>query len=67
MSRPKNYGTMSGGPEVAFEGTSSTDFNVMCENVVTNIYSINTSLKGLEACLKSVGTGRDNKGLRDKM
>lgn len=65
---PQNYGTMSSTPDVQFEGHSSSSvFNSLCDNIVTNIYTINSSWKSLENALKSLGTNRNNKGLRDKM
>lgn len=65
----QNYGTMSSdNADVHFEGSSnSTEFNSICDNIVTNIYTINSSWKTLENALKSLGTPRDNKGLRDKI
>lgn len=67
MSRvPQNYGSIST-PVAGFSGESSTAFNNYCDNVVTNIYTINSSLKTLDNALKTIGTSRDNPGLRNKM
>ncbi|KAF5281980.1 hypothetical protein FQA39_LY00504 [Lamprigera yunnana] len=65
----QNYGTMSSdAADVRFEGPSNaTEFNSLCDNIVTNIYTINSSWKTLENALKSLGTTRDNQGLRDKI
>ncbi|GJQ78807.1 putative glycosyltransferase like family [Trypoxylus dichotomus] len=51
--------------DVQFAGTSSNEFNSLCDNIVTNIYTINSSWKTLDSALKAIGTPRDNKGLRD--
>lgn len=69
MSRKStaNYGTMETTSDVQFAGTSSNEFNSLCDNIVTNIYTINTSWKTLDSSLKAIGTPRDNKGLRDNM
>lgn len=67
MNRPsQNYGSISS-PLTGVSGESSTAFNNYCDNVVTNIYTINTSLKTLENALKTIGTSRDNQGLRSNM
>lgn len=67
--QPQNYGTMSSHPsDVQFGGGgSSAEFNSLCDNIVTNIYTINSSWKVLENGFKNLGTNRDNQGLRDKM
>ncbi|KAI4462671.1 syntaxin [Holotrichia oblita] len=69
MSRKStvNYGTMETTSDVQFAGTSSNEFNSLCDNIVTNIYTINTSWKTLDSALKAIGTPRDNKGLRDNI
>lgn len=64
--KPTNYGATNT-TEIQFAGGSSTEFNSFCDSVVTNIYTINASWKTLDVALKSLGTSRDNKGLRDKM
>lgn len=67
MNRPpQNYGAISN-PIAGFSGESSTAFNNYCDNVVTNIYTINASLKTLEKALKTIGTSKDNQGLRNNM
>lgn len=64
----QNYGTMSEVPDIQFEGSSANpQFNSLCDNVVTNMYNINSSWKYLDNALKNIGTSKDNKGLRDKM
>ncbi|KAB0799255.1 hypothetical protein PPYR_07229 [Photinus pyralis] len=64
-----NYGTISSNSDDAqFQGTSnSSEFNSLCDNIVTNIYTINTGWKTLEQALKTIGTSRDNQGVRDKI
>lgn len=63
---PQNYGSIYT-PVAGFSGEGSAAFNNYCDNVVTNIYTINTSLKTLENALRTLGTSRDNQGLRNKM
>lgn len=65
MSRPQNYGSIS--PTVGFSGDQTSEFNSYCDNVVTNIYTVNSSLKTLENALKNIGTNKDNQGVRNKM
>lgn len=65
-NRPINYGATSS-TDVKFSGGVSEEFNNACDNVVTNIYTINSSWKTLDSALKNLGTAKDNKGLRDKM
>lgn len=67
MNRPtQNYGSIST-PIPSFSDEMSTTFNSYCDNVVTNIYTINASLKTLENALKTIGTKKDNQGLRNNM
>ena len=63
---PATYGTMSSAPDVSFS-ENTVEFNTLCDNIVTNIYTINTSWKTLDGALKNIGTSKDNKSLRDKM
>lgn len=68
MNRPQqNYGSFSSPVAAGVSGDSSADFNNYCDSVVTNIYTINASLKTLENALKTIGTNRDNQGLRNNM
>lgn len=69
MNRPQqNYGSISSPvAEAGLGGESSSSFNNYCDSVVTNIYTINSSLKTLENALKTIGTTRDNQGLRNNM
>ncbi|XP_022912597.2 syntaxin-12 [Onthophagus taurus] len=62
-----SYGAMENTAEVAFSGTSTSDFNTLCDSIVTNIYTINSSWKSLDNLTKNVGTSKDNRGLRDKI
>lgn len=67
MNRPQqNYGSFSSSV-AGISGDSSSTFNNYCDSVVTNIYTINASLKTLENALKTIGTNRDNQGLRNNM
>jgi t-SNARE domain-containing protein 1 len=61
-----NYGATAS-TEVGFIGKRSPEFNTLCDNVVTNIYTINSSLKSLDNALKTIGTRKDNQGLRNTM
>ncbi|KAK9869971.1 hypothetical protein WA026_006068 [Henosepilachna vigintioctopunctata] len=63
----QNYGSISTPPDVNFAGNRSVEFNITCDNVVTNIYTINSSFRGLENALKNIGTTKDNHGLRNKI
>ncbi|XP_067012918.2 syntaxin-7 [Anabrus simplex] len=67
----KNYGSTnpSAEPTVGFAGThfSPTELYNLSENIATNIYTINSSGKTLQQALKSIGTDRDNQGVRDKV
>lgn len=62
-----NYGSISQTSEVNFSSGNPAEFNSLCENVVTNIYTINSSYKTLESALKAIGTNRDNQGIRNNM
>lgn len=64
--QPQNYGSIST-PSVDFRGNQLVEFNSLCDDVVTNIYTINSSLKTLENASKTIGTKKDNQGLRNKM
>lgn len=67
MNRPQqNYGSFSSSV-AGISGDSSSTFNNYSDSVVTNIYTINASLKTLENALKTIGTNRDNQGLRNNM
>nr|CAD7571956.1 unnamed protein product [Timema californicum] len=67
----KSYGSMNTNvPNVGFAGGvqfSPTELYNLSENITTNIYTINTNWKNLERALKSIGTERDNQGLRDQV
>ncbi|CAH0560472.1 unnamed protein product [Brassicogethes aeneus] len=62
----QNYGSISG-PSVGFAGTNSQELNSLCDSVVTNLYTINGSIKTLDNALKTIGTKRDNQGLRNNV
>ncbi|CAG9820111.1 unnamed protein product [Phaedon cochleariae] len=66
MNRPQNYGSISS-PAVGFSGNINPEFNSYCDSVVTNIYTINSSLKTLENALKVIGTKKDNQGVRNQV
>lgn len=64
-----SYGATSASPipNVGFSNTSQPELYSLSENITTNIYTINSSLKQLDDTLKTLGTKRDNQGLRDKV
>uniref|UniRef100_A0A1B6DV26 t-SNARE coiled-coil homology domain-containing protein n=1 Tax=Clastoptera arizonana TaxID=38151 RepID=A0A1B6DV26_9HEMI len=67
----RNYGATDENriPNVEVVGTqfSPTELYSLCENITTNVYTINSSFKQLDEALKAFGTSRDNQGLRDKV
>lgn len=46
---------------------SPTELYNLCENITTNIYTINNGCKKVEKELRSIGTAKDTQGLRDQM
>ncbi|XP_018319825.1 syntaxin-12 [Agrilus planipennis] len=62
-----NYGTMSPNTEVGFEGTENEELNRLSDEVVTNIYTINSSWKTLDNALKSLGTHKDSHSHRERI
>lgn len=46
---------------------SPTELYNLCENITTNIYTINNGRKKVEQELRSIGTAKDTQGLRDRM
>ncbi|KYM98304.1 Syntaxin-12 [Cyphomyrmex costatus] len=65
--RPQNYGSTDQRVDVPEIGFSPTELYSLCENITTNIYTINASWKVLERAYKNIGTSKDNQGLRDKV
>jgi hypothetical protein len=66
----KNYGTIDNSvPHVEFAGLqfSPTELYNLSESITTNINTVIRSWKTLEQALKSIGTEKDNQGLRDKV
>lgn len=67
----RTYGSISDRnvPNVEFSGSqfSPTEMFALCENITTNVYTINSSLKQLDDAFKVLGTVKDNQGVRDKM
>lgn len=66
-----NYGSITD-PEVGFSGARTSDvisreFNALCDDIATNLYTINSSIRGLQENLQLLGTTRDNPGVRNKM
>ncbi|KAL1505218.1 hypothetical protein ABEB36_004832 [Hypothenemus hampei] len=66
-----NYGSIND-PEVGFSGMSSSDtiareFNSLCDDIATNLYTINSSIKTLQDNFRVIGTPRDNSGIRNKI
>lgn len=62
-----NYGSISETRDVNFSSGNPLEFNSLCDSVVTNIYTINSSYKTLENALKAIGTNKDNHGVRNNM
>lgn len=70
FERQKNYGaTGNSVPNVGYVGLqfSPTELYNLSENITTNINTVIRSWKNLEQALKSIGTDKDNQGLRDKV
>lgn len=67
----RTYGAMSDSnvPDVEFSSSqfSPTEMFALCENITTNVYTINSSLKQLDDAFKVLGTAKDNQGVRDKI
>lgn len=67
----RTYGAISDSnvPNVEFSGSqfSPTEMFALCENITTNVYTINSSLKQLDDAFKVLGTARDNQAVRDKI
>lgn len=65
-----NYGSITD-PEVGFSGSTHNDvsreFNDLCDNIATNLYTINSSIRTLLDTIKLIGTAKDNVGLRNKL
>lgn len=70
FERQKNYGAIGNSvPNVGYVGLqfSPTELYTLSENITTNINTVIRSWKNLEQALKSIGTDKDNQGLRDKV
>ncbi|CAG9854650.1 unnamed protein product [Phyllotreta striolata] len=65
--QPQSYGAISTSADVGFSDRISSEFNSYTDNVVTNIYTINSSIKTLENALKLIGTKKDTHGVRNKV
>lgn len=63
----QTYGSTDQRTDVPDVGFSPTELYSLCENISTNIYTINISWRTLERAYKNIGTNKDNQGLRDKM
>ncbi|XP_050303558.1 syntaxin-12 [Anthonomus grandis grandis] len=71
MSRKPNYGSITD-PEVGYSGLppnseTYTEFNSLCDDIATNLYTINSSINILQENLKLIGSARDNVGIRNKI
>lgn len=69
-----NYGAFSETPEVVFGGgrprnpsLCRSEFNQLSETISSNLFTIQGSGSNLERALKSLGTEKDNQGLRDSV
>ncbi|XP_057369135.1 syntaxin-7-like [Daphnia carinata] len=76
MARPNraNYGALAETPEVVFGGVrprnsslGRSEFNQLSETISSNLFTIQGSGSNLERALKSLGTEKDNQGLRDSV
>ena len=56
-----------GGLDTNASQFSPTELYNLCENITTNIYTINNGRKKVEQELRSIGTAKDTQGLRDQM
>ncbi|XP_072376075.1 syntaxin-12 [Diabrotica undecimpunctata] len=65
--QPPTYGAIAPSTQVVFSDQIATEFNNSSENVVTNIYTINKSIKVLGNALKVIGTKKDNQGIRNQV
>lgn len=56
-------------PNVGVSGyaQSNSELSTLCENITTNIYTINSSWNQLQQSIKVIGTNKDNQGVRDKV
>ncbi|XP_058788833.1 syntaxin-12 [Phymastichus coffea] len=61
------YGSTDQRSDVPDVGFSPTELYSLSENIITNIYTINTSYRTLERAHKHIGTNKDNQTLRDKV
>lgn len=57
----------SNNSDVTFAGFSPTEFMSLSESITPNISAVQSSLRYLEKAIKSIGTQRDTKELREKM
>lgn len=58
---------MPSNTDVGFAGFSPTELYNLSENIITNIYTVNSSWRTLEKALNNIGTRKDNQSLREKM
>ena len=66
----KSYGAIGNNvPNVGFAGLqfSPTELYNLSENITTNVNTIIKSWRNLEQAVKTLGTARDNQGLRDRV
>lgn len=43
------------------------EITAICDNISTNVYTINSCIKNLKSVAVQIGTQRDNQGLRDQI
>ncbi|XP_026480583.1 syntaxin-12-like [Ctenocephalides felis] len=58
---------MPSNTDVGFAGFSPTELYNLSENIITNIYTVNSSWRTLEKALNNIGTRKDNQSLREKI
>ncbi|XP_076295012.1 syntaxin 13 isoform X3 [Lasioglossum baleicum] len=63
----QTYGSTDQRTDVPDVGFSPTELYSLSENITTNIYTINTSWRTLNDANKTVGTNKDNQGIRDNV
>lgn len=53
--------------QIIIPANNSRELTSICDNVSTNIYTINSCIKNLKTVIGQVGTQRDTQGLRDQI
>lgn len=53
--------------QIIIPSNNSRELTSICDNVSTNVYTINSCIKNLQSVVGLIGTARDNQGLRDQI